>query len=102
MSKKADPRYESVYQAIRNVAAFSLKQFAGRPDTAVVIAGAQAEALVRTLQGFALRSIKKGCQGHYLHHLFTAMLADVLEGQSHLKGRIVIAERGQKVKCKGH
>ena len=96
---KRDKRYEAIYKTIRTVAASALREFDGNPDGGVVVAGAQAEAFVRTLKGYTLRLINKGFHGKYLHSLFTTMLADVLDGIPHLEGRIVIVER-QKAKKK--
>ena len=96
---KRDKRYDQVYETLRTVTATALREFKGNPDGGVVVAGAQAEAFVRTLKGNTLRLIKKEFHGKYLHKLFTTMLADVLDGMPHLEGRIIIVER-QKTKKK--
>lgn len=90
---KRDTKYDQVYQTLRKVASESIREFKGNPDGGIVVAGAQAEAFVRTLKGYTLRLIKKKYHAQYLHRLFTQMLCDVLEDLPHLSGRIAVAER---------
>lgn len=96
VATKKDIRYEKVYKRVRAVASESIREFERAKDAGVVIAGAQAEALIRTLKGFTLRTIKKPYQAEYLHFLFSGMMKEVLDGLDHLDGRIVVVERKKK------
>lgn len=90
---KRDRRYSQVYETLRTVTATALREFKDSPDCGILVAGAQAEAFVRTLKGYTLRMLKKYVHAQYLHSLFSQMLKDVLEDMPHLDGRIVIVER---------
>ena len=95
---KRDKRYDWVYSRVRDIANETLREFKNDPDGGVVVAGAQAEAFVRTLKGYTLRHVKTEYHARYLHNLFTQMLKDVLDGMDHLSGRMVIVERPKKKK----
>jgi hypothetical protein len=96
MTTKKDKRYEKIYERVRAITSQSIKELERSRDGGVIVAGAQAEALVRTLKGFTLRTIKKEYHAEYLHHLLSGMLKEVLDGLGHLDGRIVIMEKRQK------
>jgi len=93
---KRDRQYDKVYRTIRAVTSELLKGVHENPDGGVVVAGAQAEAFVRTLKGYTLRSIKPEYHAEYLHKLFSQMLKDVLDGMPHLGGRIMVMENRKK------
>jgi len=93
---KRDKQYEWVYRRMRDVASESLREVHNKPDGGVVVAGAQAEAFVRTLKGYTLRSIKPEFHAVYLHKLLSQMMKDILDGMSHLDGRIAIVEKRKK------
>jgi len=93
---KRDKHYDQVYRRMRAVTSELLKGVHNEPDGGVVVAGAQAEAFVRTLKGYTLRSIKPEFHAQYLHGLFSKILVDVLDGMGHLDGRIIVVERRKK------
>lgn len=93
---KRDKQYDQVYRKMRAVTSELLKGVHENPDGGVVVAGAQAEAFVRTLKGYTLRSIRPEYHAEYLHKLFSQMLKDVLDGMNHLGGRIMVVEKRRK------
>jgi hypothetical protein len=95
---KRDKHYDQVYRRMRAVTSELLKGVHNEPDGGVVVAGAQAEALVRTLKGYTLRSIKPEFHAQYLHKLFSSVLTDVLDGMDHLTGKIIVIERPRSKK----
>jgi hypothetical protein len=95
---KRDSRYERVYETLRTVASTAIREFKGNPDGGVVVAGAQAEAFVRTLKGYTLPRIKKSFHARYVHRLFSTMLEDALSGMSHLSGKIMVVETPKRKK----
>jgi hypothetical protein len=95
MSKR-EKQYDQVYRKMRAVTSELMKTIHENPDGGVVVAGAQAEAFVRTLKGYTLRSIRPEFHAIYLHKLFAAMLKDTLDGMKHLDGQIIVVERRRK------
>lgn len=95
---KRDKHYDQVYRKMRAVTSELLKGVHNEPDGGVVVAGAQAEAFVRTLKGYTLRSIKPEYHAQYLHKLFSSIMKDVLDGMPHLRGQIIVVECKPKKK----
>lgn len=95
---KRDKRYDWVYQRCRDIASETLREFKNDPDGGIVVAGAQAEALVRTLKGFTIRHIRPEYHARYLHSLFGQMMKDVLDGLPNLRGGLFIREIDKKKK----
>lgn len=84
--------YDDLYCEIRDLTTDLAGEFGGDPEFAANLAGAQAEALARTIQGLVYRKIPKKDRADWLHYLFTRLLADCLADQKNLAGRVIITE----------
>jgi hypothetical protein len=96
--KKFAKKYEEVYKALRVIAKDAITGLHKEPHGGIVVAGAQAEALARTLKDYTLKGLRKRLHAEYLHRLFSTLLSEVLKGRPHLSGKIVVVERRNRKK----
>lgn len=97
--KKADEFYEIVYERLRGAASLSLAE-SKVPEAPLLVADAQAEALVRTLRGFTLRSLPKKEHAQYLHWFMTRFLKELTEKLPHIRAHMIVREMPRKRKVK--